>query len=163
MTAKELIASLNLSAHVEGGAFRETYRSAQVLYPEGYPGVRSAATAIYFLLQEGEFSAFHRILSDEMWHHYTGDPLHIYEIDRNGKLIIHKLGKNLDDGEKFQLVIPGGSWFASRCEKPGGHTLAGCTVAPGFDFKDFELADRAQLIQLFPEHAELINSMTYPQ
>lgn len=161
MTAQELIETLKLSKHVEGGAFRETYRSNQVLYPEGYPGVRAVNTAIYFLLQYGEFSAFHKILSDELWHHYTGDTLHIYEITAEGILKVHKLGKNLTEGEQFQVLIPGGSWFASRCEVAGGFGLAGCTVSPGFDFEDFVLADRASLSEEYPDFKEIIAELTY--
>lgn len=159
------IAKLGLHTHVEGGAFRETYRSAlhipkQVL-PDTFGGDRVASTLIYFLLQHGQFSAFHRISSDEVWHFYDGAPLHIYEIKPDGSLHTHLLGRNLDAGATFQCVIPAGSWFASACEEPDGFSLVGCTVAPGFDFADFELAQKKQLTELYPSHKDLIMRLTY--
>jgi predicted cupin superfamily sugar epimerase len=149
--------TLQLTQHVEGGSFRETYRAPFVLQqPEG----RAASTGIYFLLEDGEFSAFHRIASDEMWHFYEGVTLHIYEIKTDGTLQVHRLGRDYSQGEQLQLVIPAGSWFASCVEETAGFALVGCTVAPGFDFADFELADRAELAKLFPQHAGLIGLLT---
>jgi len=150
--------TLQLTQHVEGGSFRETYRAPLVLQQPAGP--RAASTGIYFLLEDGEFSAFHRIASDEMWHFYDGVTLHIYEIKPNGTLHVHRLGRDITQGEQLQLVIPGGSWFASSVEETGGFALVGCTVAPGFDFADFELAERAALSQLFPQHAGLIGMLT---
>jgi predicted cupin superfamily sugar epimerase len=112
-------------------------------------------------LEYGQFSAFHQIASDEGWHFYDGDPLTVYEIQLDGKLIIHKLGRNLDAGESFQCMIKAGSWFGSRCETQEGFSLVGCTVAPGFDFADFSLADRQELSRQFPQHSTLIESLTY--
>ncbi|HEY0274365.1 MAG TPA: cupin domain-containing protein [Chitinophaga sp.] len=156
---------LQLEAHVEGGAFRETYRSALQLpkaaLPGAFKGNRAAATGIYFLLEEGQYSAFHRIAADEMWHFYDGYPLSIYEITPAGALLHHRLGRNPEAGEQLQHVIPAGSWFASRTETPGGFALVGCTVAPGFDFADFELAGRAALQAAYPQHAALIATLTY--
>lgn len=156
---------LGLESHVEGGAFRETYRSAltlpQQVLPGSFGGDRAASTSIYFLLQYGQFSAFHRISSDEVWHFYDGAPLHIYEIKPDGSLHTHLLGRDLEAGASFQCVIPAGSWFASVCEQPQGFSLVGCTVAPGFDFADFELAQQQNLTQLYPQHAALINRLTY--
>lgn len=153
---------LELTQHVEGGAFKEVYRSQDVLrqnvLSKEHNGDRNISTAIYFLLTFGDFSAFHRIASDELWHHYDGDTLHVYEITLNGELITHKLGK--DEDAQPQLIIPAGSWFASRVETEGGFTLCGCTVAPGFDFEDFELADRELLQKEFPTHASLIEQLT---
>lgn len=160
-SAENLTKLLKLEKHVEGGAFRETYRSSMQMHPEGFEGPCNVSTGIYFMLEYGQFSAFHRIKSDEMWHHYLGESLAIYEIDSSGKLIRHSLGKNLEAGERLQLTIPAGSWFASRCEVQGAYALVGCTVAPGFDFRDFELADRAALTEAYPEHSELITEMTY--
>lgn len=156
--------TLQLTQHVEGGAFRETYRAPLVIakdaLPEAFSGDRHASTAIYFLLEDGDFSAFHRIAADEMWHFYDGTTLHIYEIRPDGSLHVHRLGRDLAQGEQLQLVIPGGSWFASSVEETGGFALAGCTVAPGFDFADFELGGRAELAQQFPQHAGLIALLT---
>ncbi|HEY9257835.1 cupin domain-containing protein [Chitinophaga sp.] len=155
---------LKLQSHVEGGAFRETYRSEWVLdmttLPAGMTGNRNASTCIYFLLEEGEFSAFHRIAADEIWHFYDGHTLTIYEIAPGGKLLVHKLGRDIANGENLQVIISAGNWFASRVEVPGGYALTGCTVAPGFDFADFELAEKAPLQAAYPAHAALIDSLT---
>lgn len=150
--------TLQLTQHVEGGSFRETYRAPLVIQQPA--GQRAASTGIYFLLEDGEFSAFHRIASDEMWHFYDGVTLHIYEIKPEGTLHVHRLGKDLAQGEQLQIVIPAGSWFASSVEETGGFALVGCTVAPGFDFADFELAEKTALSKLFPQHAGLIGLLT---
>lgn len=155
---------LQLTSHVEGGAFREIYRSSlelpqNVLTP-AHNGKRAASTSIYFLLEYGDFSAFHRIASDELWHHYDGAPLCIYEINASGELQKHLLGKDIDKGESPQVVIPAGSWFGSRVEVEDGYTLCGCTVAPGFDFDDFELADRVILSEEYPLHKDIITELT---
>jgi len=155
---------LNLDSHIEGGAFREVYRSTLVIPNENlapwHKGDRSASTSIYFLLETGEFSAFHRIASDELWHFYDGGTLAIYEIDAEGKLTKHLLGKNIETGESLQVLIPAGSWFGSRVENTDSFVLCGCTVAPGFDFADFELAERAALLNQYPEHAAMIKQLT---
>ena len=160
--AAQWIARLQLERHVEGGAFREIYRSALVLPREvlttTHKDARNAMTSIYFLLQYGDFSAFHRIASDELWHHYDGDELCVYEITTSGALIRHVLGKGA--GASPVVAIRAGSWFGSRVEKPGGYCLCGCTVAPGFDFADFELAYAGVLIQDFPQHEAIIGEMT---
>ena len=155
---------LQLTRHVEGGAFREVYRSDLILPRKSLPlffqGDRSASTHIYFLLAAGEFSAFHRIAGDEIWHFYFGDPLLVYEIGHNGRLTIHRLGNDPEKEESFQTVIKAGSWFASVPAEGGEYALVGCTVAPGFDFADFELAEGAALAQQYPEHAEIIMKLT---
>lgn len=148
------ISTLNLTAHVEGGAFRETYRSALKT------GERNFCTHIYFLLQQGQFSAFHKIKSDEIWHFYYGDPLIVYEINPDGSVTEHKLGNNPANGESFSRVIKAGNWFGSRVVKEAQYSLAGCTVSPGFDFNDFELADREQLTAIYPQHKQLIQELT---
>lgn len=155
---------LQMESHVEGGAFRETYRAAltfpqQVLTPE-HAGERNASTAIYFLLEHGDFSAFHRIASDELWHFYDGAGLHVYEIKPDGTLHIHKLGLDIENGEQPQILIPAGSWFGSRVEVKDAYCLCGCTVAPGFDFADFELAEKNVLQQQYPQHVSIINELT---
>jgi hypothetical protein len=163
-TADYWIAQLDLQAHVEGGAFKEIYRSRaafprNVLTP-AHKGDRNAMTHIYFLLKHKEFSALHRIASDEIWHHYDGGPLTIYEITTGGILRTHLLGKNIENGEQLVVVIEAGSWFGSRVEEGNGYTLCGCTVSPGFDFEDFELADGEILKSIYPEHARIIEELT---
>lgn len=155
---------LNLESHVEGGSFREIYRAEHVLPKEvlkpGHQGDRAASTSIYFLLEYGQFSAFHRIASDELWHFYDGTTLCIYEIQTGGQLVKHFLGKDFEKGERPQVVIQANSWFGSRVEEEGGYTLCGCTVAPAFDFADFELANREELSQEYPAHTVIINELT---
>lgn len=159
------IEKLGLTSHVEGGAFKEVYRSEMIIPKDvlnhDFHGDRNASTAIYFLLKHGQFSAFHKIASDEMWHFYDGDTLCIYEITIDGSLIKHLLGKDLEKGESFTCVIKAGSWFGSRCEIKNGFSLVGCTVAPGFDFEDFVLAKREELSVEYSEHVELIEGLTY--
>jgi uncharacterized protein len=158
-----IIQTLGLSPHPEGGYFRETYRSQGETGPEclngQYPAKRNYATCIYFLLTYGSFSAFHRITQDEIWHFYDGSPLCLHRITAEGysKVII---GRNLAEGEVPQFVVPGGTWFAATVINPNGYSLVGCTVSPGFDFADFELAGREDLISKFPQHNGIIMQLT---
>jgi predicted cupin superfamily sugar epimerase len=158
------IQQFQLTEHVEGGSFRELYRSplqapATVL-PTAFSGSRNFCTGIYFLLKKTQFSAFHRIQSDELWHFYYGDPLVVYELDTNGVLTEHHLGNDPGQGQQFQRMIKAGSWFASRVQEGGEYALVGCTVSPGFDFADFELAEREALIKEYPAHKKLIEELT---
>lgn len=151
--------------HVEGGSFREVYRSPLTVSKENLPltfnGDKYFSTSIYFLLEKNQFSAFHKIASDELWHFYFGDTLIIYEIDAlTTKLTEHKLGNNPEAGESFQTIIKAGNWFASRVANESEYALVGCTVSPGFDFEDFELAERNALIKKYPQHEDLITSLT---
>jgi predicted cupin superfamily sugar epimerase len=127
--------------------------------PQDFKGNRYISTAIYFLLKTEQFSAMHKIASDELWHFYAGAPLYIYELNAAGELITHILGNDLEAGQSFQVLIPAGSWFGSRCQTPGAFSLAGCTVAPGFDFDDFELANKQFMKDNFPAHAQLWDEM----
>jgi predicted cupin superfamily sugar epimerase len=158
------IGKLQMTSHVEGGAFREVYRSELIISRKSLPlffqGDRPASTHIYFLLLKDQFSAFHRIASDEAWHFYSGDPLLVYEITHSGRLLTHRLGGDPEKGETFFTVVRAGSWFASVLADGGEYALVGCTVAPGFDFSDFELAERDALAGQYPEHAELIRRLT---
>lgn len=181
-TAKYRIESLCLKPHPEGGWFRETYRSnekiAKTYLPKRYGSKRAFGTAIYFLLKGGQFSAFHRLKSDEIWHFYDGAPVAIFIIQKSGALKKIKLGLNPEAGEQPQVVIKANSWFAaalagldfkshisnrkSAIENPKSFVLLGCTVAPGFDFSDFELGRRAELIKRFPHQRRLIERFTQP-
>ncbi len=152
-TAASLIRRLQLIPHPEGGYYRETYRSDVTVHlPEIFSGPRSAATGIYYLLEKRDFSAFHRIKSDEMWHFYAGDPIRVHVLNQDAYECI-ELGTGL-----YQAVVPAGAWFAA--ESTGAFSLVGCTVAPGFDFADFEMADKGQLLQRYKEHADLIERLT---
>jgi hypothetical protein len=163
MDASYFVEKYQMQPHPEGGFFRETYRSEEKIkkdsLPERFLGDRNFGTAIYFLLESHHFSAFHRIQSDEMWHFYYGSPLHIYVIAPSGELSLIKLGQNPENGEVFQAVVPYGSWFASEPAKPHSFSLVGCTVSPGFDFADFELASASTLGSLFPQHKTLIKRL----
>lgn len=154
---------MGLCPHPEGGWYKEVYRSEESIdaagLPERFGGSRSFATSIYFLLAGDNFSAFHRIKSDELWHFYAGDGLTVQIIAPDGEQSAIRLGSRPEAGETFQGVVPAGSWFAAE-PKDGGYGRVGCTVAPGFDFTDFEMADREQLTAEFPQHAELIERMT---
>ncbi len=156
------INSLNLLPHPEGGYYKEAYRSIENIdtksLPERFAGNRPFSTAIYFLLEKGNFSAFHRIKSDELWHFYDGDPIAIHVINNNGILITHMLGLQPHKGLFPQITIPANTWFAS--ESIGDFSLAGCTVSPGFDFTDFEMANREVLTSLFPDHHTIIKQFT---
>lgn len=159
-TADYYIEQLHLQPHPEGGFFKETYRCGLGATFPGFPARRSVSTGIYFLLTYGNFSAFHRIKSDEMWHFYDGDPLTIYIIGSSGELKTATLGLEIAKGQLPQMVVSAGCWFASRVEVVAGFTLVGCTVAPGFDFDDFEMADRQQLVEKFPEYERVIGELT---
>ena len=162
----QLINHLKLLPHPEGGYYAETYRSPETIVshalPNRFGGDRSFSTAIYFLIPVGQFSAWHRIQADELWHFYEGQPLHVYVIYADGNMEIIKLGSAIENGEVFQAMVPAGCWFASKPMGKEGYSLVGCTVAPGFDFTNFELAEREQLAKNYPEHAPLIVEMTRP-
>lgn len=159
-----IIDALELQMHPEGGFYKETYRSKGYIpnaaLPDSVVGDRNYSTAIYYLLEDADFSAFHRIKSDEMWHFYSGETLLIHEINVNGEYICHQLGSQFDKGDQFQLVIPTGSWFASQLETKKGYALVGCTVSPGFDFDDFEIANQIDLLALFPHFEPIIKALT---
>ncbi|MBU3676981.1 MAG: cupin domain-containing protein [Chitinophagaceae bacterium] len=149
-----------LLPHPEGGYYRETYR-AELQIPGSELGtIRAVSTGIYFMLTAGNFSALHRIKSDEMWHFYGGDAIEIVELTPDGTWINTRLGKDIASGEVPQYVVKAGHWFGSCVANNAPFGLVGCTVAPGFDFADFELADRAELQQAFPAHASAIETWT---
>lgn len=161
-TARTYIDALKMQAHPEGGFFRETYRSDVLVDVTGDGAVRqrNAATGIYFLLEDGNFSAFHKIMSDEMWHFYAGQALEIFELHITGALRCTRLGPDILRGDVHQHVVPANTWFASRVVAGSAFSLAGCTVAPGFDFADFLLADRVALLATFPQHESIITELT---
>ncbi len=155
MTADDLIAKLSLERHPEGGWYRETYRSDENVATSR--GVRAACTAIYFLLRDQEFSALHRIASDEVWHFYMGAPLRVETITPDGLTAGFVLGYEAD--EVLQAWVPAGWWFGASLVRDGW-ALVGCTVAPGFDFADFEMASREVLLGKFPGAADVVRRLT---
>jgi uncharacterized protein len=156
------IEKLNLEPHPEGGYYRQTYRADLLLkeLSRQFSGPRPASTAIYFLLEGKNFSAFHRLQSDELWHFHLGASLTVHVIEPDGQYSEIHLGSNPEAGEVLQAVVRAGCWFASHIRDEKSFTLVGCTVAPGFDFDDFELAKRVQLIELYPQHRDLITKLT---
>jgi uncharacterized protein len=159
-----IIHTLQLKPHPEGGYFRETYRSPGTIsreeLGERYSGKRNFSTCIYFLLTSESFSAFHRIIQDEAWHFYDGSPLILHMISSGREYTKVTIGRNFDMGEIPQFVVAGGSWFAAEVAEKDSFSLLGCTVAPGFDFADFEMGRRDELTANFPEYREVIHSLT---
>lgn len=157
---------LELTPHPEGGYFREIYSSK--IYVEGnllsnkIIGKRNLSTSIYFLLQSGDVSRFHRLRSDEIWYYHTGSSLTIYTIDNNGNRRDIMLGKEIENGEVFQAIIPAGTVFGASVNVPNSFTIAGCMVSPGFNSEDFELLDRKWLLNKYPQHQDIILKMTNP-
>lgn len=164
LSTKEIVAHYQLLPHPEGGYYKETYRSGEMIdmdaLPARFNGNRHFSTAIYFLLEAGNFSAFHRIQSDETWHFYAGQSLLVYVIHKNGLLEIIRLGPNMENGETFQATVPAGTWFASIPADSTDFSFVGCTVSPGFDFMDFELAQVSELIAIYPQHAAIIEKLS---
>ncbi len=162
--AQYWIKTLALVPHPEGGYFRETYRSAWSLpadaLPAEFSGARQASTAIYFLLEGQDFSVFHRLHSDEMLHFYAGGALLVHELSAGGSHTKKTLGSNPEAREELQLVVKAGRWFAAGVRDPGSYALIGCTVAPGFDFTDFEIAQREELLRQYPQHREIVAQFT---
>ena len=162
---EEIINKLALVPHPEGGYFKETYRSQgsiqQASLGNKYKGERNYSTCIYFLLTSENFSAFHRIKQDEIWHFYDGSPLRLHMISDAGVHTAHLIGRDLNNGEMPQFIVRGGNWFAAEVINENDYSLVGCTVSPGFSFEDFELRSRAELISLFPNHEAIISKMTH--
>jgi uncharacterized protein len=152
------VKAYEMNQHPEGGFYKEIYRSENSL-TTNYGASRSLMTSIYFLITKGNFSAFHRIKSDELWSYHYGDALAVHIIDPDGNYSILKIGSDVENGEQLQGIVPAGSWFASEVLDGGNYSLVGCVVAPGFDFEDFELAKKSQLTQLFPQHDLVIEKL----
>jgi uncharacterized protein len=155
---------LDLVPHPEGGFYRQNYKSAEVIarhhLPGRFSGPRAFATGIYFLLEGSDFSAFHRIRQDEIWHYYAGSSLIIHEIDLHGEYKTTRIGIDWQQKEYPQAIIPAGHLFGATVSELGRYALVGCTVAPGFEFDDFELPRRADLLQQYPQHRTIIESLT---
>ena len=160
----DIIETLELQPHPEGGYFRETYRSDEIIPQEALPSVfdgsRNYSTSIYYLLQSGDFSAFHKIRQDEIWHFYLGSPVELYMISETGLLTKTIVGNDVGNGQVPQFIVPKDYWFAAFVKEKNSYSLVGCTVAPGFDFRDFTMASRKALIELFPKHQDIITRFT---
>lgn len=157
----DLVQRLELSPHPEGGFYKQTYKDDGKV--TGYDGIglnspHAASTAIYFLMTEGNFSALHRLKQDEVWHFYEGSSLSVHVIEADGTHREIRLGSNLDAGEMYQAIVKRGTIFGSCVDE--GYALVGCTVAPGFEFEDFELIPKEELLEAYPEHQQLIEKLT---
>lgn len=157
-TAAHWVKKLDLQPHPEGGYYKETYRSAEHYsgaLPSRYEGSRAFGTAIYFMITSGNPSHFHRLKSDELWFFHDGSPLTVHLFAKDGSYQKLALGREQD----WQAIIPAGSWFAAEVEADDSYSLISCTVSPGFDFRDFEMAEKDQLQGAYPDHSELISRL----
>lgn len=160
MTKEELIEKFNLEPHPEGGYYKETYRASLKSKYNNFNGERNVSTGIYYMLTKGSKSGLHRIKSDEMWHFYLGGPMTIVEFYDDGRFVKTILGQNINKGEMVQHTLPAGCWFGGFPNEGTDFSFVGCTVAPGFDFADFEFASKKYLLEKFPKQQELINRLT---
>lgn len=162
---KLIIDKLELLPHPEGGFYRESYRASGEINTNSldsdYSGARNYATAIYYLLTSNTFSAFHRIKQDETWHFYKGSPIRIHIIDQEGAYSSVDLGNDFNANQIPQFTVAGGVWFGATIIEDDSYSLVGCTVSPGFDFRDFELAIQTELIQQHPQHKNIISHLTH--
>ncbi len=158
---EQLVELLKLEPHPEGGFYKEVYRSEESInYDSGqFPDGRNYCTSIYYLLGSDDISRFHRIKSDETWHHYEGSSVTIHIIHEDGLYEALYLGKNLENNQFPQQTVPAGAWFGVTVDTPDSFALCGCTVSPGFDFQDFQMADRYMMLQAFPEHEAIIKKL----
>lgn len=161
---KKIIERLDLQPHPEGGYFAEVYRSNEKVKERGLPGRYSGervfSTSIYFLLEGNQVSHMHRLKSDETWHFYLGSTLLLHIINPGGNYSEIKIGNNLEQDEILQFTIPQESWFGAEVMDKESFALVGCTVAPGFEFDDFEMGERNTLLELYPQYKALIEKLT---
>ena len=157
-TANYWIDKLHLKEHPEGGYYNEVYRSEKTINLPEYGSPRNICTLIYYLLKGNQYSLFHKINSDEIWHYYAGDSLSLYIL--NSTLEVKELGKNIDKGEIFHTVIKSNSWFAASVNNPESYCLVGCVVSPGFDYNDWELGNRDMLYEMYPQHKSIIMKLS---
>jgi predicted cupin superfamily sugar epimerase len=158
--ADALIEQLGLEPHPERGFFKETHRASSNVDSDRHGGQRAASTAIYFLVTaDAPATYLHRLRSDEVFHLYDGGPLEIVRLFSDGTWDVARLGQDFGAGERPQVVVPAGTWFGTELVTGASHCLVGCTVAPGFEFRDFELADGPELAAQYPDAAERIGRM----
>ena len=155
--AAHWVAKLKLQPHPEGGYYKEVYRSDKQVARPSSPELKQACTSIYYLLEGADYSGFHRLQSDELWYFHQGSPLHIHLINEQGNYIVHELSDT--ETGSFSIIIKAGEWFASQIPAKSGYVLASCAVAPGFDFAEFEMAEKQQLQALYPQHADIISRL----
>lgn len=156
---------LGLERHPEGGWYRQIYRADETLpataLPPRYGGARASATVIHYLLEHPDVSRLHRLASDEIWHFHAGSPLRVVTFGDDGERRDFDLGPDPSAGERFVAVVPRGRWFGAYLPR-GGWALVSCTVTPGFEFDDFELAHRGALLERWPQHCKVVERLTAP-
>jgi predicted cupin superfamily sugar epimerase len=165
-SANDLIRILQLQPHPrEGGYFRETYRATETMaaphLPSRYQGQRCHSTAIYYLLTPTTFSALHRLQSDEIFHFYSGDPVRMLQLQPDGTGRTVLLGRDVLQGQSPQVIVPCGVWQGSLLEPGGAYALLGCTVAPGFEYADYETGRRDELLRAYPAFGGWINKLSH--
>jgi len=156
-TTQYWIDHLNLQPHPEGGYYKEVFRSVHQVTRAGEQAVKQACTSIYYLLEGKDFSGFHQLASDELWYFHKGAPLHIHVIDHEGTHTTIELSDSRTGS--LQAVIPPNTWFAAEIPSATGFALVSCAVAPGFDFSEFEMAKKEELLIQFPQHANLLERL----
>jgi hypothetical protein len=163
-TAADWIHALKLSPHPEGGHFAVASRSSAVVpqraLPQSFSGERNFFSSIYYLLEAGDFSAFHRLRSDEVWYYHAGCAMNIYTIHPNGFVTVRQLGCDTELQEQLQIHVPPNTWLAAQPAIENRYALVGCMMAPAFDERDWEMADRENLLRQFPQHEQLILRFT---
>lgn len=160
--ARFWIKRLKLDKHPEGGCFTNTYTSDKKIDLRDYDGVRYSCTAIYYLLTGNQFASFHIMKSDEIWHFYSGSSLTLHIIDTKGQMNKILVGPNFDEGERFQVIVKSGCWFAASINEKKSYSLVGCTVSPGFDYRDWKIGNRKKLSEKYPQHKRIIEKYTKP-
>lgn len=164
--ASRWIEELRLRRHPEGGWYREVYRAEETIgqasLPRRFTGERCLSTAIYYLLQHPEVSALHRLRQDEVWHFFEGTGLTLHVIDAAGHYSTVALGRRLEAGERPMAVMMAG-WLFGATVAPDGYALTGCTVAPGFEFEDFDIPSRGVLLERYPRHRAIIERLSSPE
>jgi len=156
-TAAYWIQHLNLQPHPEGGYYKEVFRSGVEVNRLSASDPKSACTSIYYLLEGTDFSGFHRIASDELWYFHKGSPLHIHAIDEKGNYQVHELSDTYTGA--LSVAITPGLWFASAIPSGQGFALVSCAVAPGFEFSEFEMAKKEEMLVLYPQHKALLERL----
>jgi predicted cupin superfamily sugar epimerase len=161
--ADHIIEKFNLIEHPEGGYFTEKFRSHEKInkgLPERFQGGHSLYTSIYFLLKGNDISAFHILKSDEIWHFYEGTTLLIHTILNDGFVNTVRLGRKYNKDDVFQHLIKAGTYFCAEVEDKSSYSFVGCTVSPGFEYSDFTLCKRNELLNLYPQNKDLILKFT---
>lgn len=151
------IGHLDLQPHPEGGYYKEVFRSEIAINRLSSPGIKQACTSIYYLLEADDYSGFHRLLSDELWYFHKGEPLHIHVIDSDGNYFVHELSDT--PSGNLSIAIKAGQWFGSEIPSKTAFALVSCAVAPGFEFTEFEMAGKDNMVAIYPQHEAILSRL----